>query len=170
MRRDPVTLDRARELRRNETAAEKRIWSRLRAHRFLGFKFRRQFPIGRYVVDFVCLSAHLVIEIDGDSHSDDRAEALDAARTAWLETQGFRVVRFWNHDVIEGTDDVMESIFYALEGSAVHIRAPLPNPLPCGEREMQARAPLPNPLPCGEREMRARAPLPNPLPCGERGI
>jgi very-short-patch-repair endonuclease len=134
MRRDPVTVDRARELRRNETAAEKRIWSRLRAHRFQGFKFRRQHPIGRYVVDFVCLGAQLVIEVDGDSHGDDRADTLDAARTAWLETQGFRVVRFWNHDVLEGTDDVMEAIFYALEGSAVHLRAPLPNPLPCGER------------------------------------
>jgi len=72
MRRDPVTVDRARELRRNETAAEKRIWSRLRAHRFQGFKFRRQHPIGRYVVDFVSLGAHLVIEVDGDSHGDDR--------------------------------------------------------------------------------------------------
>jgi len=134
MRRDPVTVDRARELRQNETAAEKRIWSRLRAHRFQGFKFRRQHPIGRYVVDFVCLGAHLVIEVDGDSQGDDRADTLDAARTAWLETQGFRVVRFWNHDVLEGTDDVMEAIFYALEGSAVHLRAPLPDPLPCGER------------------------------------
>ncbi len=149
MRRDPVTVDRARGLRRNETAAEKRIWSRLRAHRFLGFKFRRQYPIGRYLVDFVCLSAHLVIEIDGDSHGDDRAGALDAARTAWLETQGFRVVPFWNHDVIEGTDDVMESIFYALEGSAVHLHAPLPDPLPCGERGSKLM-PL-SPTPCGER-------------------
>jgi len=134
MRRDPVTVDRARELRRNETAAEERMWSRLRGHRFLGFKFRRQHPIGRYVVAFVCLGANLVIEVDGDSHGDDRADALDAARSTWLETQGFRVVRFWNHDVLEATDDVMEAILYALEASAVHLRAPLPKPLPCGER------------------------------------
>jgi very-short-patch-repair endonuclease len=127
------------------------MWSRLRAHRFQGFKFRRQHPIGRYVVDFVCLGAHLVIEVDGDSHGDNRADMLDTARTAWLETQGFRVVRFWNHDVLEGTDEVMEAIFYALEGSAVHLRAPLPNPLPCGERGFRLTPLCSDPLPCGER-------------------
>src|SRR5260370_13933351 len=130
MRRDPVTVDRARELRRNETAAEKRLWSRLCAHRFLGFKFRRQYPIGTYIVGFICLGAHLVIEVDGDSHGDDRADTLDAARTAWLEAHGFRVVRFLNHDVLEGTDDVMEAILYALVGSAVHIRVPPSHPPP----------------------------------------
>src|SRR5260370_32176017 len=107
MRRDPVTVDRARELRRNETAAEKRLWSRLCAHRFLGFKFRRQYPIGTYIVDFICLGAHLVIEVDGDSHGDDRADTLDAARNTSLATHRFRVVRFWSHAVLEGTCDAI---------------------------------------------------------------
>ena len=111
-----MSVDRSRELRRNQTAAEKRIWSRLRAHRFHGLKFRRQHVIGRYIVDFVCLETNLVIEIDGDSHGHDRAEVFDAARTAWLESQGLRVIRFWNHHVLEETDIVMEEIYQAAGG------------------------------------------------------
>ena len=111
------------------TAAEKRMWSRLRAHRFEGLKFRRQHAIGNYIVDFVCLKSHLVIEIDGATHGDDR-ERLDTARTEWLQRQGFRVVRYWNNDVLIDTDAVMESIYYAVSGEALVTHSPLPNPLP----------------------------------------
>jgi very-short-patch-repair endonuclease len=111
------------------TAAEQRMWSRLRAHRFQGLKFRRQHAIGNYIVDFVCLKARLVIEIDGATHGDDR-EVPDAARTAWLERQGLRVLRFWNDDVLSDTDAVMESIYYALETTVPTSSRPSPQPSP----------------------------------------
>ncbi len=111
------------------TAAEQRMWSRLRAHRFLGLKFRRQHAIGNYIFDFVCLKSQLVIEIDGETHGYER-EAADAARTAWLQRQGFRVLRYWNNDVLTDTDAVMESIYYAVDGDTLLTHAPLPNPLP----------------------------------------
>ncbi|OLD50145.1 MAG: hypothetical protein AUI42_04685 [Actinobacteria bacterium 13_1_40CM_2_65_8] len=133
LRRDSISVDRSRKLRREQTAAEKRIWSRLRGKRFLGYKFRRQHAIGTYIVDFACLRSRLVIEIDGDSHGEDHAAELDGARTAWLQTQGLRVLRFWNHSVIEDIDSVMESVYYALECDAVPAHAPLPD----GEREFQ---------------------------------
>jgi very-short-patch-repair endonuclease len=99
--------------------AETLLWSRLRAHRLDGRKFRRQHVIGRYIVDFVCLGSRLVIEVDGDSHGDDEAEALDSARTVWLQTLGFRVIRFWNYDVLTNIDGIVESILNALDRKAV---------------------------------------------------
>jgi very-short-patch-repair endonuclease len=129
VRRNAYYTERARELRAGMTAAEKRMWSRLRAHRFEGLKFRRQHAIGNYIVDFVCLKSRLVIEVDGETHGYER-EAPDAARTAWLQRQGFRVLRFWNNDVLIDTDAVMESIYYAVSGEALVTHSPLPNPLP----------------------------------------
>jgi len=93
MRRDPVMAQLARELRRDETNAEKLVWEMLRARRLGGLKFRRQHVLGRYIADFVCLSARLVIEIDGHTHNDLES---DAKRTADLERAGYRVIRFWN--------------------------------------------------------------------------
>ena len=87
-----------------------------------GFKFRRQYVLGKYIGDFVCVPARLVIEIDGDSHGNDEAEALDAKRTADIEGMGFQVIRFWNYEVMEETDDVADAIFHAL--------GPHPDPLP----------------------------------------
>ncbi len=124
VRRDPYYQDLARELRTNMNDAEKRLWSRLRAHRMDGRKFRRQHPLGRYIVDFVCLEARLIIEVDGDSHGNDLREALDTQRTAFLEKLGFRVLRFWNHDVLTATDSVTETIFEALN------KNPRPSPQP----------------------------------------
>jgi len=114
MRRDPYYQKLAREQRSGMNDAEKRLWSRLRAHRMDGRKFRRQHPIGRYIVDFVCLDACLIIEVDGDSHGNDSRESLDAQRTAFLEKVGFRVLRFWNHQVLTDVDNVTETIFDAL--------------------------------------------------------
>ena len=82
------------------TDAETKIWQRLRAHRLSGFSFRRQFPVGSYVVDFVCLDARLIIEIDGGQHESDQA-AYDAKRDTWLRGEGFRILRFWNNDVLK---------------------------------------------------------------------
>jgi very-short-patch-repair endonuclease len=114
MRRDHVFTQRARELRRNENAAERRMWSLLRAKRMSGFKFRRQHALDKYIADFICLRARLVIEVDGDTHGTDEAEELDAKRSEIIESMGYRVIRFWNHEVLTETDDVAAAIFNAL--------------------------------------------------------
>jgi len=96
----------ARELRRNMTKAERRLWRRLRGGQ-LGVKFRRQQPIGRYIVDFVCLERRLVVEVDGGQH--DGSE-YDRERDEWLEREGYRVVRFWDNEVMKEIEGVMEEI------------------------------------------------------------
>ncbi|NKB59989.1 MAG: DUF559 domain-containing protein [Alphaproteobacteria bacterium] len=98
----------ARKLRGNLTDAEQRLWYRLRRRQCAGFRFRRQVPLGAYIVDFACLSENLVIEVDGGQHADDAER--DAVRTAWLEGNGFRVIRFWNNEVLRHTDGVVEVI------------------------------------------------------------
>ena len=108
--RKPHVIANAKTLRRSQTPSEARLWSRLRDGRLLGAKFRRQHPIGRYVVDFVCVEKHLIIEVDGGQHSEDSALAHDAERTAWLERKGYRVLRFWNNDVSGNLDGVLETI------------------------------------------------------------
>ena len=95
------------------TKAEGRIWSRLRAHRFQGYSFRRQLPIGPYIVDFVCLDARLIIEIDGGQHASAEAER-DKKRDAWLRSQGFLILRYWNNDVLTNLTGVLEHIADAL--------------------------------------------------------
>ena len=102
----------ARRLRASLTEAENRLWYYLRDRRFRSAKFRRQVPIGPYVADFVCIAARLVVEVDGGQHSE-RA-AYDTARTRFLEARGYRVMRFWNNDVMENIDGVMEVIAAAL--------------------------------------------------------
>ena len=96
----------ARRLRANQTEAEDRLWYYLRARRLEGEKFVRQFQIDRYVADFACRTARLAVELDGGQHSVER----DAARTAVIETYGYRVLRFWNHDVLGDTYSVLEVI------------------------------------------------------------
>ena len=107
---------RARSLRRDMTDAETKIWQRLRAHRFMGLSFRRQLPVGPYVVDFVCLEARLIIEIDGGQHASNQA-AYDTKRDAWLRSEGFRILRFWNNDVLKNLRGVLERIAEALQDS-----------------------------------------------------
>jgi very-short-patch-repair endonuclease len=103
---------RARQLRRTSTDVERRIWSVLRDRRLSRYKFRRQHPIGPYVVDFACTKHALVIELDGGQHADS---ASDACRTAWLESHGWSVIRFWNNDVLNNTDGVIETILRVLQ-------------------------------------------------------
>lgn len=95
----------ARKLRRRSTDAERLLWSCLRS-RQLGAKFVRQFPIGPYVADFACRSVHLAIELDGGQHS----EAVDKPRTVVIEAHGYRVIRFWNNEVIENLEGVLATI------------------------------------------------------------
>jgi len=103
-----LTVARARQLRRNTTEAEKRLWSKLRLGQLQGHKFRRQAPIGRYIADFVSYAPRLVLETDGGQHAE--RVTIDSKRTAWLASQGFTVIRFWNNEVLQNTDGVVESI------------------------------------------------------------
>ena len=93
------------------TDAERRLWSRLRNEQ-LGVKFRRQHPLGAYVLDFICLDSKWVIEIDGSQHLDQ--VTYDERRTAWLESQGFSVIRFWANEVLSHTDAVVTTIIQSL--------------------------------------------------------
>ena len=104
---------RARWLRRHSTEAERALWRELRGARLGGYKFRRQAAIGRYVVDFVCFGTGLVVEVDGGQHTRQRQH--DAQRTTWLESQGFRVLRFWNHEVLGNMDAVKAVIWRTLK-------------------------------------------------------
>lgn len=111
-----TTRQAARSLRTNSTEAERVLWYHLRAARLQGYKFRRQTPLGRYIVDFVCFEAHLIVEVDGGQHGEQ--QAYDRQRTAWLEGQGFRVLRFWNTEVLGNVEGVKEVIVRACEGGA----------------------------------------------------
>ena len=110
-----MSRDRARSLRMTMTDAERRLWSALRARRLQGFKFRRQHPVGPYIADFVCLAHRLVIEADGGQHAES---AYDARRTAWLESRGWRVIRFWNNDVLTNPTGVQETVLSALNATS----------------------------------------------------
>ncbi len=109
------TSPHARPLRRAMTDAEKTLWRALRNRQLAGYKFRRQTTIGPYIADFACIAAHLVIELDGGQHA---TSATDAARTAWLKSQGWRVLRFWKDDVVENLTGVLETIAAALGPSS----------------------------------------------------
>ena len=102
---------RAKNLRKRGTDTERHLWYNLRANR-LGFKFKRQVPLGTYIVDFVCLDKRLIIELDGGQHFDN--QKYDKERTVWLNAHGFKVLRFWNNDVLQQTPSVIEVIMEAL--------------------------------------------------------
>jgi adenine-specific DNA-methyltransferase len=102
----------ARLLRKNPTDAERLLWSKLRRRQLGAFKFRRQRPIGPYVCDFVCIEARVIIELDGSQHIEE-AE-YDARRDAILRSNGYRVLRFWNSDVLHQTESVLDTIFEAM--------------------------------------------------------
>lgn len=107
-----INIEKARELRRNQTPEEALVWSALRRGQLDGFHFRRQYPKGAYIFDFVCLTAGLVVEIDGPSH--DQTVAYDTERTRYIERQGFRLIRFSNQDVRENLGGVVETIRQAV--------------------------------------------------------
>jgi very-short-patch-repair endonuclease len=102
----------ARRLRQSSTDAERRMWSALRDRRLMKYKFRRQHPIGHYIVDFACTQHALIIEVDGGQHDED---STDARRTNWFQSQSWRVLRFWNNDVLTNTEGVIETILGVLE-------------------------------------------------------
>lgn len=102
------TTQRARDLRTHLTDAEQRLWHHLRRRQLAGARFRRQHPIGPYITDFTCIECRLVIELDGGQHTD-RAD-YDAARDAFLQRRGYRVLRYWNNQVLQETEAVLEDI------------------------------------------------------------
>ncbi|MDF3933491.1 endonuclease domain-containing protein [Pseudomonas citronellolis] len=115
--------DFSRQLRKDQTDAERALWQRLRGHRFMDLKFKRQKVVGHYIADFICLERMLVIELDGGQHLDSVA---DPERDAWLCARGFQVLRFWNHDVLLRMDSVLEAIRLALDSGS----QPSPQPSP----------------------------------------
>jgi len=107
-------LNNSRKLRTTQTPWEHKLWKRLRAGRFFGLKFKRQAPLGDYIVDFYCHSKKIVIEIDGGQHNYDLNKFLDKERQKTLEKQGFLVLRFWNNEIQNNLDGVLETIKVAL--------------------------------------------------------
>lgn len=158
MKRENVTF--ARGLRHRMTDAERVLWRHLRGRRFERWKLRRQHQVSGYIVDFACLAAGLVVELDGGQHPDNAS--ADAIRTQVLNAAGLRVIRFWNDDALLRTDIVLQEILHALS------TPPHPGPLPTEERENSPQdrccfgsaddrrdadvLPHPDTLPAGERE------------------
>jgi len=115
----------AKEMRKNFTDAELKLWKRLRNRQTDGEKFRRHQPIGKYIVDFVCQERKLVVEVDGGQHGEQIAYGNE--RTAWLESEGYRVLRFWNNEVLEDVEIVLDVIVRALDESELY--HPHPDPI-----------------------------------------
>jgi very-short-patch-repair endonuclease len=113
-RTSPKIFHRARECRHKPTLAESRLWASLRAHRFTGIHFRRQHAIGPYIVDFCSPRCKLIIEVDGSPHLDQ--EEYDAERTVYLASKGYRVLRFWNSEVMNKINEVMGAILERMDG------------------------------------------------------
>jgi urease accessory protein len=110
--REGENTETARRLRKNLTEAERRLWSHLRNRQLAGLKFRRQSSVGPYIADFLCHEQKLIVEVDGGQHADD---ARDDPRTRFLESEGFRVLRFWNNDVLANTDGILQRIAASVE-------------------------------------------------------
>jgi very-short-patch-repair endonuclease len=143
---------RAKSMRSEMTDAERTLWMRLRAHRLNGLSFRRQTPIGPFIVDFVCHQLNLVIELDGGQHATDDETERDLKREQWLQSKGYRVLRFWNSDVLRQCDSVVQKILEviaeALPPSRSATRTDLPLKGGGGDSSKQEREPD---LPAGRR-------------------
>ena len=157
---DKITQENAKELRNNPTIQEKKLWQYLNKSQ-LGYKFRRQQPIGKYIVDFFCPKLNLIIELDGGHHNEEQNIEYDKRRTEFLNKQGYKVLRIWNNDVDRNLEGVVEYIKSEL--------TPPPNPLPQGAGEtVLNKHPDPNPLPQGAGETNISAPSAlSDLPQGE---
>jgi very-short-patch-repair endonuclease len=136
---DPQLLALARHMRHEPAPAEERVWRCLRNRQLNGFKFRRQFTVDRYIADFYCAECRLVVELDGDSHSE--REALDAARTAHLKAKGYGVFRCTNVDVFENLDGMLETLLRECEARRNLPDGPSPPPSPPSTREREPGAP-----------------------------
>jgi very-short-patch-repair endonuclease len=124
-----VQIERAKAMRSNPTEAEGRLWYHLRAHRFMGLKFKRQKPVGPFIADFVCLELKLIVEADGGQHGSE----ADAKRDAWFKGQGFTLLRFWNNEILGQTEAVLERI----QQTVIALSPSPPAPLPASGRGEQ---------------------------------
>jgi len=165
--------DNARRLRKNMTDAEKHLWRYLRHEQIEGCKFRRQNPIGPYIVDFISFDAMLIIELDGGQHAEN-IEA-DQQRTQFLNSRGFKVIRFWNNQVLQETEAVLEVIRREAktpppnggrlgggrsnDGEAPNLTRPHPNPPPGGEGTLELNSTALNPAEITPRKLRNAQPL-----------
>lgn len=137
MYRDYDQREFARRLRNGMTTAERTLWSLLRADQLSGYRFRRKASIGPYTVDFACFQKKLIVELDGPQHAEEAARKHDAARTAWLASQGFQVLRFWNHQIDDDWETALRIILSALE--SVSAGPPLSPTLSTRERGPEGR-------------------------------
>src|SRR5262245_13130570 len=140
-RRERTLQERARDLRQRLTPAEQSLWTELRGRRFAGFKFRRQYTYGPFILDFFCVDAGLAVEVDGETHVG--RELRDQQRAAWLEGRGLKVVRFYNHDLYDEKEVVLEAIYRECErrrgvGASGFTPSP-PTPLPQGGEGRRSR-------------------------------
>jgi len=126
-----VTSQLARALRKRMTDAERLLWRHLRNRELGGWKFRRQYPVGTFIVDFICVEKNIVIEVDGGQHAEN--EEQDLQRSAYLNKMGYRVLRFWNNEVLQETEAVLTAIFAILANGKQNSPSPQPSP-PLGER------------------------------------
>ena len=121
---------RAKSMRSEMTDAERVLWTQLRAHRLNGLSFRRQVPIGSFIVDFVCHEHRLIAELDGGQHANDREARHDQMRQAWLNAKSYRVLRFWNSDVLRHPESVLQTIIETTTKSIPPSRSAKPTDLP----------------------------------------
>lgn len=117
----------ARALRKNQTSAERLLWSKLRNRQLEELKFRRQEQIGRYIADFICFEKKLIIELDGGQHNEDVNKIRDAERTKWLQKEGYQVLRFWDNEIFINLEGVLEKV-------RLNLLHPHPNLLPSREK------------------------------------
>lgn len=132
-----MNLDQAKRLRSHQTEAEQRLWYHLRAHRFMGLKFKRQKPVGRYIVDFICHEHHLIVEVDGGQHAEQTE--YDHERDTWLRQRGYRVLRVWNHEVMQQLDGVLEQIRSLALSPVDHLPPPLSRKRERGVKAMREK-------------------------------
>ena len=136
----PARRQRAKQLRREMTGCEKRLWFALKAHRAGGAHFRRQVPIGVYIVDFVCHQARLIVEVDGDQHSIGRQLTSDLRRDSWFEIEGYRTLRFSNWQVMNEFESVVLTIAAAAQGLLGPAEGGMPPSQPSPTRGEGSRA------------------------------
>ncbi len=120
-------IEKSRQLRKNMTPQERKLWYIIRNRQFYGYRFRRQFPIGQYIVDFICREKKIIIEIDGGQHNEIKNILYDNKRTEYLISEGYKVLRFWNNDIDKNIDGVYEKLKEVFE-IGENITPPKPSP------------------------------------------
>jgi very-short-patch-repair endonuclease len=139
-----ILRDRGRQLRRNQTDAERELWARRRARQLSGFKFRRQYPIGPFITDFCCFEQRLVVELDGGQHAAQRK--ADRRRSDVLGRHGYRLLRFWDNEVMQNIDGVLQRIVEVLDLEP----SPIPSPTGRGLKRRSEKSDNPKSKTCTE--------------------